>query len=314
MEELIQDVFSGLPRTKASARLQNNFRALLQSVPLASGYIFEQADQQMFCDISLRLSRTDGTLNHFLKCIDSDPAYKYLQSSDVWGRLVTFLSGSSDYFQECWLEFDDADLQTEIPIPSIFVNPETLSDFRLIKELECLANSNLNWSLVRELLETADSGKLHFIGLMLSRGVESVRLCLKLPGKEIGRLNQAYSLGIKREELADRREWSDDLVLSLDVGEKIKPRVGIEYPVTDALHAQALHEVLSEKDWVASDWPGNSCHLSDVLAHHSVSSIPLSDQPWVYSRRINHFKQVFWPDRKPELKTYSYLGLGWYQR
>ena len=332
MSNWSQIIFADTPMTAVTARMRTNFDALLTQLPPVPGVIFEQKSMaNPSSDISLRLSSADGSLAFFLAQLTNNAEFKAIHTVSIWQRIVQFLTVYQGYFDDCWLEFDDADLQRDLPIPSVFFNPKqhwlnnNIESF--IKAISLLAGHPVSPDFSHRLLELTQhrATRLHYVGIMLARGEDSIRGCINMPFRELPKFVEFHQLPLSAQRIEqeihpDIAEYLDNIVLSLDIADGIKPRIGIEFAVSEHDQVAHLYRCLHQSplrtsintDWDFAFWPGKSSQLTTALTSGRLSALAGDDKKIVYSRRINHFKIICDSASAPELKTYLYLALGWF--
>lgn len=270
-----------------------------------------------------------------------------LEGDAAWQRLGRFcrdLTEPSSWLHHAlstiWLEFDMNE-ENATPAPSVFI---TLDE----REVESITNESLadlidftatrltgqatpkstQSSLVASLDAMPAGVFVHHVGLMLSRRAEVLRLVIR--GFSPSAL-EAYMEhirwrgdGDRFHEFLDRLpHFMDQLVLSLDVGDRIFPTLGLEYfPGTHPdlePRWSALFDFLVTEGWCQADkadallgWPGHTTPAeSDVpWPSHLLfdSLLAPSDLLSVLGRRLSHVKVVHAPT-EPTL-TKAYWGFG----
>ena len=274
-------------------RSQDLLTALFNQIPLTSGIILEHDATLESTDISCRLDSDDQSFVYFFTQLPNYPKFAH---NDYLNRLKP----SQHLIDTCWLEFDEKDIVSGAFDFSLFIRCKQPKD-TLPTLQSILGEHQINIEWINELLSQSEV-QLHFIGAMLSRADTGIRLCLP-----------RYQLGIDPNHLGRPLTNPDNtIVLSLDIGEQIGSRIGVEFPVIDQQKASKQYANLSQQSapFYADSWTRHSHELIEAIESNRSLTHPQPDKPLLFSRRINHFKQVFTQGTKlPELKTYLYLAL-----
>jgi hypothetical protein len=229
-----------------------------------------------------------------------------LLESRVWQAIQRFSRVDTKNVDHLWLELDsDGREEAEVPVPAVFLAipterahdlgwlPELLSILEHPLSAECLA------TLQRCTRFISPQHTLFYLGLMFSRSVDRVRLVFRLPETREG-IDPIPALGLAPEHAealeglsAELAQFSTRAGLSIDVGETIGTRVGIEYKLTGHLrndqprwaaflgHLVARGACSEEAREAVLAWPGASV----VRLPHLLWPTPLV-------RKINHLKIV----------------------
>lgn len=275
-----------------------------------------------------------------------------LAATPPWDRLAAFSrrwEGPGSFLRRevrgCWLEFDrgmefDRGVEFDPPVPSVFLSlarlHETAADLeRVVRRIvEPLVGEALPAPVLASLRRCAgacsgDAGVTD-IGVMLSRDAGGLRVVTgHLPRDGVpGWLEAAGWTGDRREltpALKSLPPAADPVAVSLDVGARVRPRIGLEYfPESGESGAGwgELLEHLTGRGLCRPDeaeallaWPGR-IHPPDAGG----------DWPWtlvvdsileparrfsVIERRLNHVKVVCRPGSPPSAKAYLGFGALW---
>lgn len=254
-----------------------------------------------------------------------------------WADTNSFLHESVN---RVWLEFDVSEESFRAQTPCFFIplERETISEnLKLIKiVLETLKypvaskfESNLKLCVDR----LPSGATISYVGGMLSRQTNAVRINLKgIPPEQIG----DYLLEIGWSDPTDAlpflastvSKFVDYIVLTVDIGDMILPKIGLEcflnqqlliprwqlfldYLVEEGLCVPAKREGLLA--WSGFDsrnsrpdlWPSNLTWGDRFLNSTAVS---------VFWRTINHIKIVYQPSKTLEAKAYLAFGHTWLDR
>ena len=295
---------------------------------------------------------TNDVDSDFLLCIEEQIAQKVLADADysvklsdrlmksAWQNLIEFgrvwykdNSPLADLVQNMWLEFDIEPTVASTPIPSVFFGlpSETQTDLTWITEtaLPLLLNRPVS-DRVKEGVDrcfTTLPPQAHVfqVGLMLSRQVDAVRLCIRniKPSKIIPWLRQIGWNGnaINLTQLLKELEpLVDRIDLDLDVGDKVYPKLGLEcylirqpsqepkwalfleYLVGLGLStAQKQHKLLNYPGFVRrkNHKPDRKLKLEQLLG---------SEHETIFFQGLHHIKLSYQDDYVTEAKAYLYVS------
>lgn len=243
----------------------------------------------------------------------------------VWRRLENLCQDLADVnsslhqmINEIWLEFDVDGQQSNVPIPAILLglNQETDCNAQFLIEtaqklLAHSVSSNLksNLQLCLDALPT-DASIIGCIGAMLSRKCNAVRIIVyRIPPAQISAylvdIGWTGSFNELEEVVTTVSPWVDNIVLSLDVGDTVFSRVGLEFyfkklPKDKSCWQSFLEYLVTtglctpEKRNALLAWPG---YEEKALS--------------IFYRFITHIKIVYQPGIPLEAK--GYLGI-WHDR
>ena len=271
-----------------------------------------------------------------------DPAWMRVgEFCDQWSRRSSPLNTC---ISNIWLEFDLCDPSNQTLIPSIFFpfkRKDSQGHSRKIMEeaaetvLDIFMNGKMSDLLRDNLYKCSDfcpdGARITNIGIMLARDLNMVRIIIQ--GIDCAELTN-YLLQIKWQGSFSELEkiisqlyyLVDYIVLSLDVGEEVYPKIGLEcyidrkrnynsrwkkfldYLVEDGLCSTAKRTALLA-------WPGytepviSSDYWPDDLIIESL--LRSSKQFTLFVRHLNHIKIVCEPQRPKEAKVYLWFSNEW---
>jgi hypothetical protein len=267
----------------------------------------------------------------------------FLLAASPWQRIQRFGArwaepGSLFHQQikDIFLEFDVEGAPPDIPIPAFFFDFHKHATNRLETLQEALAilwGESLSPPVRRQLMRCLDllpdGAVLYSVGAMFSRAFQGVRLYFHyirsedIPGY-LGRAGWSGPLS----EIEDLLAWMPSgLTLCLDVGERVLPRVGVQYHIDenmkistprwidflDLLVARGLCLPAKRDGLVAwlghmhershpQVWPESLSRLSERLGPNTLS---------VFLRTISHIKVSYQPGLPLEAKAYIGLVQTW---
>lgn len=283
-----------------------------------------------------------------------------LMVNPIWKRVedfaVRWADTSSPLYHAAdnvWLEFDVDGPAPDVPLPSVFfglqpdgqdtaggVHKSNVSVYITTAEkaIQLLSGSELT----PRMLETisgcfrALSPYEHVfqVGLMLSRGAEAVRLCIRLDSPErvmeyLARVGWPGSEVDLRGVLEPVARLVDHVCLDIDVSETVHPKIGLEccfegnrQPKSEPRWAVFLDSLVQEGLCTAEKrdallaypgyidenaegvpWPGALRRASQLLGGRSLST---------FVRSLHHVKVAYRPGEPLEAKAYLAVNHHWH--
>jgi hypothetical protein len=254
-----------------------------------------------------------------------------LASSPVWARIARFCAAWTDEpglrraVANLWLEFDLAPGGPAVAEPSVFVSTDervvrsfTAGEWEgFVGRLMALlgpGSADTRRTLQRAIAERPAGARIPYLGFMLGRAVQPVRLYLAGVGagalpSVLGRAGwrgAAHELEELLARVAAAGEAPEVGMAHLDLDGEVLPRVGVEYTLrrpeqlrgtvveTGFLdHLVALGLCAPQRRAGLTQWSG---HTVATLRHELWQSVML--------RRLNCIKLVHEPGRVPEAKGY----------
>lgn len=294
----------------------------------------------------------------FLACIAADggqrealaKAINRNGNDPVWRRFAAFVEtwaapGSTfhDFISNLWVEFDLATTTRGPSGPSLFIGADCLNREAAASGahawlIEALAMLNGASPSVRQRGVVADclaalpeGADLFQTGLMLSRPEPVLRLCLRgLPATGISHFLAEVGWPGPSKAVSGMLDavlpLVDDIMVDLDAGDALAPKVGLECYIsrdeTLASRLEAflvwLHESglatagkcralsawygISHERWRPALWPAALRERSDR---------PSPGHCGVFERYLHHVKLVVHPDGSLEAKAYLASRFGW---
>jgi hypothetical protein len=340
MEDYLNTITPHLHPDLISPAARSQIQSLAQALPSFSYAGFE-------CRLGANQSRVDLQVN--LPCLVLDLPQKFL-INPTWQFFQRFCqewtSPSSLLHQtirNIVLEFDVAEVDLNeprslIPVPCVFLSlrPYVYHPERLMQLVQKLSDNSISPSLESNLRHCAamlpENASICHLGAMLSRGVSGVRV--NVYGMTMEQLpNYLQHIGWNDSSPALSRlvsalpHYTDFVVLSFDVSDRIRPRIGLEcffdqkqqaesrwpllldWLVAEGLCTPAKRDALlvwegfSQKSATPDLWPSNIDWGDRFLGARAVS---------LFWRRLNHIKLVYQPGCPLEAKAYLAFGHGWF--
>jgi len=266
-----------------------------------------------------------------------------LMQQPVWKRVRQFAATWADpasalhqHVLNVWLEFDVDGQAAKGPTPSAFFGPGAVRssdayDWISDTAIPCLLGQALSAAVERRLhaaiAALPGAAYVFQIGLMLARGLDMVRICIRdiAPEQVLdylrcmdwpGRTSELAPLLTTLSGLVDRID------LDLDVGDHIQPKLGLEcyllpapevrerlerfldYLVESGLCLPAKRDAVAAYPGAVHElsqpamWPPNLLQASQLMGPGIVS---------MFIRHFNHIKVVYHPEQPLEAK--AYLGV-----
>lgn len=249
----------------------------------------------------------------------------------VWQQIQKFCADWSDpssllhyFIADLWLEFDlklDSNANTtDIPVPGLFFRltspPANLGipfDYSWIwkQALPLLLGTALRSTLEEKLIDCIKQlppqTSIFQIGLMFSRTVEAIRLCLVgSPNELLPYLTQiGWTEPLEEVEklVSSLAPYVDGIILDIDIGEQIYPRIGIEGIYLTRYQACVNGQWQSLLDYLTSQ---GSCatETRDALLKYSGYTLVKPLHQRIYVRGLNHIKLVYQSGQPLAAKIY----------
>ena len=237
---------------------------------------------------------------------------------------------------DIWLEFDfDPDAAGFAAVPSVFLHLRDISgsradEYRWVLEnaLPLLSGTPVDAATLGKLTECFDalqgSGRVAYVGRMLAREVEGVRLALRLPSDAVAPYLRRLGWSDRHREVAtsvSKLTRSLDIgMLQLDVTETIGPGIGLESAIPGSLDPSAtLPRVRSTVDRLLAlglcserqgeamtSWPGLTPYILDGMAWPiTAQTSPMPAIAWRLAlRRVSHVKLTLASGEPVRAKVY----------
>jgi hypothetical protein len=291
----------------------------------------------------------------------TSPLPPRLSADPIWRRVAAFASRWADASSllyntadNVWLEFDVEGPAPDVPVPSLFFGPRTdgrdggaalrpdVEGYRatIVEALRPLSGGEPPAGMLETmsgcLRALAPDDLVFQVGLMMSRGAEAVRLCIR-PGSveriteylaEVGWTGSGEDL---RAILEPVERLVDYVCLDIDVGDTVHPKIGLECYIRGPGQArirarwEAFSGFLLESGLCTPDkreallaypgyidenaegvsWPVPLRRASLLLGGRSLS---------MFVRSIHHVKIVCQQDRPTEAKAYLAANHHWHTR
>ncbi|BAZ30267.1 hypothetical protein NIES4074_27230 [Cylindrospermum sp. NIES-4074] len=339
MEDYLKVITPHLHSDLVSASALSNLQALSQLLPCSFPYGLLECRlgvEQFQVDLQVGFPRLIPTLpSSFLRY----PAWQVIQSlCQEWTDPSSFLYRSMN---RVWLEFDVQDYSSEVPVPCIFLcmnEQVALDEFHLFHLVSRVLNQGISANLKSHLqlcLNSLPEGaKIQHLGFMLSRNPTTLRVNVAgIPIKQLSdylqKIGWRDSTDTLDASIADLSQWVDAILLTIDVGETIYPRVGLECflyqqpsqdPRWQKLCADLIDKGLctEKKQTALLAWPGLSQKISED--DFWPANLTLCDRLLqgkahsVFWRTINHIKIVYHPEQPLEAKAYLAFAHSWVDR
>ncbi|MBW4553464.1 MAG: hypothetical protein KME35_20470 [Aphanocapsa sp. GSE-SYN-MK-11-07L] len=338
MQDYLKIVTPHLRSDLVSPEAFSHIQSLAQIFPSVSlaGMECRLGETQSRVDFQVSLPRL--TLNLPQQFLTHRVWQFFQEFCQEWTEPTSFLYQG---VERIWMEFDLDGQQWQVPLPCIFLqfNQETVIDAEGLSQMaQRLFNHQIPPLLESNIRRCADSlpidATISHLGAMLSRPANAVRVNVR---------------GISPEQLSDylmQIGWSDptntfstltstlskfvdSILLSVDVGDTVLPRIGLEcfldnqlyeeprwelfldYLVEEGLCAPAKKNSLlnwpgfSQKSSAPDLWPSNISFGDRLLGSRAVS---------LFYRWISHIKLVYQSGIPLEAKGYLAFCHSWFER
>ncbi|MCP3100114.1 hypothetical protein LZ198_14655 [Myxococcus sp. K15C18031901] len=345
MEDYLRLAVPSVPSALISAESLAPILALARRLPpcSSSGFECRLGDDAPVADFLVNLLPADGSRAAFAgHHPDHQPPDAFLHSP-VWQRVRDYCrawaqpdSPLHQRIRDMWLEFDQEQFHSPVPIPGVFFGPEQpVADIAatVCDSLALLRGPDraaLPPALQRCLERLPGAPRVEQVGMMFSRQTDALRLCIRgvpLRGlgealRHVGWEGQAGPLDAVLERTLP---FVDDVTLDIDVGDGLHPKLGLEcildkdpsparwkrwldQLVEDGLCTPAKRDALLTWPGMLTalntrGWPENLLRASEQL-------------PGVHSgfaRRINHLKLIHQPGQPLQVKAYLAFRHFWFR-
>jgi hypothetical protein len=353
-EEYLRPISAHVPPALISLSAFSNINSVASVLPatLAHNMFFFE------CRLGERAPRADFLVLAKVSCGRSSLAGLHptstlpvrLMTDTVWRRVedfaVCWADPSSPLYHavdNVWLEFDVDGPPPDVPVPSIFFAPQSNGQ---MDDIEVAGDPNAEGRLatVERTIRLLAGGeppppmlegcfralssdeKIFQVGLMLSRGEDAVRLCIRL--RSVERIMEYLTVVGWPGDEADLRgvleplaRSVDRVALAIDVGDAVRPKIGLEcrfdrnrQPRREPRWGAFLNSLVlnglctSDKreallaypgyvDEATRDmpWPAALRQASQLLGGRSLST---------FVRWLHHVKIVYRPGEPLEAKAY----------
>lgn len=212
---------------------------------------------------------------------------------------------------EIWLEFDVDGQPSKVPIPCVFLgldreaacNAQSLLEIAL-KLLEHRASSHLESNLHLCLDALPTDAKIIFIGAMLSRQSDAVRVIVRgIPPAQLSayltHIGWTGSVNELEEVISPLSGLVDNIIPSFDVGDTVFSRIGLECYLTNLPQHEPRWQLFLDHLVTTG--------LCTPAKRNALLAWPGYDQKAFFGRFITHIKIVCQPGIPLEAK--GYLGL-----
>jgi hypothetical protein len=302
-------------------------------LPPLSGAILEyhlSSDSQ--CDFSLRATHTDGGREFTAGRNSGYQMHKKLLQFREWQCIQRFGSKWADPatllhtgIQNIWFEFD-IDNNAKILVPSVFFDVDRDNRFPGDKKLKLITKSVSylkgeqiapeHVKMIKRILATLPGqSKLYYVGVLLSRPIEALRICVRdmLPDealpflKKLGwRENASLLKTLIKNYIIDAERF----VLNFDIARSVQKKIGLEITcpewetILDKLIVNNLCS--SEEKMALLNWHKIESVDPNEKSHQKILEEMIEPMGCLI-RRINHFKVVC-DDSAVKAKAYLYMA------
>lgn len=309
----------------------------------SSGFEIRLGEEAPVADFLVNVVPTDGSravmAGHHPELHPPDT----LLESPVWRRVRDFCRTWEDpggplheRIRDMWLEFDMAQFDARVPIPGVFFGPVWESGDLLdtvargVSLLRGPEGAGVPPALARCLAPLPGRPRMEQVGMMFSRPLDDLRLCIRdIPPRGLGGYLRGIGWPGRSEEVdalvEDLLPFVDGITLDIDVGEGVRPKIGLECILLggdldkarwrrwlDHLVARGLCTPAKREGLVA--WIGASSQREQLEAWPEnlvrfTQSHP--DRVSAMSRKVNHLKFIHQPGQPLQVKAYLAIKYFW---
>jgi hypothetical protein len=308
----------------------------------SSNYIFETELASPNPEVDFSICILIKELRYLLKHWRKEELQAIIQKDTIWEKLFHFCSEWEDsksplnhYVSDVWFEFDNNQLNKDLPQPCFFFSPRNLHkrerkrDYNIFQQSSSLMNIDwlfnsaltilfkkyLTYKLKKNVKKCIEilprNGAVFQIGVMMARDLDRLRICSSMPIddytiylKEIV-WNGSYDYLVYL--LQTLKTYVDVVFIDIDVGEKIYPKIGLECCYRKGINVKprlkkflnflmAQHLCIKEKTEIIFSWMNNTDDHSDDISRDDRTK-----------RTLSHIKIVM--NSENVLKAKAYLSL-----
>ncbi len=347
---IIEKTLQDLPLALAGNESIQRLREFLTHLPKMNcnfyGYECPLDGDEYWVDLSIRMPLFVADLYSLLKSFHKGEVSHEISKSELWSLYFAFLQKAQEhdfFWQEnidfMWTEFDVGSSSQWPPDPNLYFPGPQVKDlvkccrgfFSLLK-----IDADLPAALLSKVCDECLSKnlKINFVGFMLPRTRQGVRLCvdsLSTSGKALGDFLDKVGYLHKREELINFIQkiapFISHVVLHIDLSEQIQSKLGIECSfLSDLTFSERrkrweaflqflVHEGFTtpEKQKGALSWIGGFYESLDQSVFYPNSAVS-SKNPTSYLqviRNIHHIKFIYNPESHQQIKAKIYLDVSY---
>ena len=293
------------------------------------GFESRLENSEAYCDFVLQIKKGSkgavilagqSSITNLSDFLTEDPFWKKISRLfAIWNNPDQLLSKMVTDF---WLEFDWQETSYNL-IPNIFFDLKNENhDDRLIQwqsihqVLDVIYNTLFNIPFPTDMaanvksciINLPDKARLHWIGFMVPRKTEAVRLIISGPNPEtffnyLKEINWTGEEDIIRNQVSLFYKKFDSIMYNINIGSEVLPYLGLEMfmkelktPTCGPQHIEVLNFLTSQSQLLEGKKKG----LISFCGQKTVSYF----YPVLYLNGINHFKYVYKKNTPPELKGY----------
>jgi len=313
-----------------------DIHTIAEKMPAVSGFGLENHLGQSARRTDLLVRATHAT-NEMALCDplnENSNLHSSLLHHSSWKPIVSLFSEWNNKMSpfhymvnNVWLEFDTDPLKPASAAPCVFFDLDRYhyytSDMHVSfieKTLETIGkplSDNNRLQLTRGIRKAPSSAKIHYIGVMLSRSSDGLRLCFQgLDQKSIiqylDKLHWRGDRDFVEHMLYKYTTNADRIVLDLDMNPTIQSKLGIEIyfnspekwkPFLDQLTDKGICSGEEKEDLLtfSGEFPIEDEPLRNHLSTYNTKDINYG------AKRLNHLKLGCYADDRIEAKAYKYL-------
>lgn len=335
MNDYLKIVIPHLHTDLVSSTAKSYLHSLAETLPPLSLAGFE-------CRLSADQPRVDLQVN--LPCLPLNLPERFL-SIPVWQSFQDFYrewasptSSLHEAIRNIGLEFDIEQQPSQIPVPCIFLslNSDVQGADRLIELALKLSNHSISPILesnFQRCIGALPAGaRITHFGAMLSRLTQGMRVNVYgIPPEQLsdylGQIGWSDPNDTLSSLVSTLPQFTDFILLSFDVGDRIYPRIGLECFLNQQPQEEPRWQLFL--DWLVAEGICTSAKSKAVMAWEGFSQKSSAPDLWptniswgdrflgsravsIFWRGLNHLKLVYQPGSPLEAKAYLAFGHGWF--
>lgn len=323
----------------------NKFSSLIPPISTI-GFEWRLTEENTEVDYFIRATKRDGSDRIFAACNPEKSPASFLYDDPTWESVKQFCqiwlepdSLLNQYVKSIWLEIDNQELNKIQPVPCLFFELSR----QAIKETDWITEIALKTLYGKPILSKTkktiqnciahlpEFAMIAYIGTMLSRPTSPIRLCVKIAIKDVTTYLQAIGWNHDLEKVNRTldnlvKDFAENVVLTLDVGDTVMPRLGFEFKAAfrDKGWDVILERLVENELCYASDrdalleWEGQPAELQNREFCRQLTVLPpdkLDDDDSLFVvRKLNHVKIDCYPNVQLKAKIYYCLIYFYHQK
>ena len=305
---------------------------------ISSNYCFEASLDRPVQSMDISLCILKEEIYHLLQYWEQKKLWAVFQQHMSWKKIQRFFELWADpdsplfsNVSNIWFEFDNHQLNFDIPTPCLFLSPKYLYkqnslwsgnkrepyyDWLFCPALATLIEDGLINRMKNNvkscIMAIPEKGVIFQLGVMLSRSLKSIRICTGMSVDNyvsyLKKIGWTGSMEYLTTILGTLKYLADGILVDIDVGEQIYQKIGIECSFRTNMDIKPRLEKLlkylleiglcikENSDFVLNWICDQDKHYSDIIPESGTK------------RNLSHIKIVLYPDNSLEAKVYLELS------